>query len=198
MIPRRLHRVIPLVPPPAAELYWERFAALHPDFELISWRDPLDPADFPIGGGYWPACSSGAQFAGIVRLEVLWHHGGIYVDQDVEPFRSFEPLLETRAFAAWEDERVIPDAVLGAEPGHPAILEALELALFRVEGGEKAWRTGPGVTTEVLAGRPDVLVLPPATFYPYHYTEKHRRGDDHGAHPWTFAAHHWDHSWRSS
>lgn len=195
MIPARLHRVIPLVPPPAAEVFWARFAELHPTWELVTWRDPLNPDDFPISRGYWPLCESGAQFAGVIRLEVLWHHGGVYVDQDLEPYRPLDPLLALEAFAAWEDERVVPDAVIGARPGHPAILEALELALFRLDGGEKAWRTGPGVTTDLFPGRADVLCLPPAAFYPYHYKEKHRRGEDHAAQPWTFAAHHWDHSW---
>ena len=41
----------------------------------------------------------------------------------------------------------------------------------------------------------DVTLLGPESFYPYHYTEKHRRTEDHGANPATFGAHHWAGSW---
>jgi hypothetical protein len=54
-----------------------------------------------------------------------------------------------------------------------------------------------GVTTEVLPGRDDFLVLPPGAFYPYHYSEKEqRRRENHRkAQPWAFVAHHWWASW---
>jgi mannosyltransferase OCH1-like enzyme len=136
--------------------------------------------------------------AGLLRLELLYSLGGIWVDSDVEPYRSLEPLLGVRGFAAWEDERVVPDAVLGAEAGHPAIEECLSLALAAVAAGKGAWESGPGVTTAVLPGRDDWLLLPPGAFYPYHYTERCRRGEDHRAsQPWAFTAHHWAASWHT-
>lgn len=194
VIPAVLHRVVPEQSPPECEAWWERFGELHPGWALLTHRDPLDPVEWPLTSARWKDCTSGAQLAGLVRLEALWSMGGVYVDQDVEPYRSFEPLRACRAFAAWEDRRVVPDAVLGAEPEHPAIGECLRLALERVEKG--AWVSGPGVTTEVLPGRDDVLVLPPGAFYPYHYTEKERRDEDHAsAQPWAFSVHHWFASW---
>jgi mannosyltransferase OCH1-like enzyme len=136
-------------------------------------------------------------------LEYLWHHGGIYLDADVEVYRSLIPLLGCSVFAAWEDQNTVPDAVIGAERHHPAIEACLQLALARIESddddwhtGNGAWATGPGVTTAVLVNRPDVLLLPPGSFYPYHYSEKLRRWDDHESEqPWAFGAHHWAGSW---
>lgn len=193
-IPRILHRVVPASTSEEAETWWDRFGALHPGWTLLTHRDPLDPADWPLTARSWKLCTSGAQFAGLIRLEALWRWGGIYIDSDVEPYRSFEPLLPLRAFAAWEDAKVVPDAVLGAEPEHPAIRACLTLALKRLRQG--AWESGPGVTTTLLPGRSDVLLLPPGSFFPYHYHEKHRRHEDHAAaQPWAFAAHHWAGSW---
>jgi mannosyltransferase OCH1-like enzyme len=127
-------------------------------------------------------------------LEALYHYGGIYVDSDCEPYRSLEPLLGAHCFAAWEDRNTVPDAVIGAEPEHPVILEAIKLALKELPHG--AWRSGPGVTTALLPNRPDVLLLPPGSFYPYHYTEKGRKLDAHKVdQPWAFMAHHWAGSW---
>lgn len=194
-IPRILHRVVPEKTTPETEAWWQAFGELHPGWDLKTWRDPLDPAEFPLTSPHWPAVKNGAQLADLVRLEVLLRHGGIYVDSDVEPYRSMEPLLPLSAFACWEDRACIPNAVLGAAPDHPAIRLCLEYALARMDQG--TWQAGPGVTTEVLAFRDDVLTLPPGAFYPYHYKEKKTRRDaDHMMEqPWAFAAHHWAGSW---
>jgi hypothetical protein len=160
----------------------------------MTHRDPLNPDEWPLTAPSWPKCTTGAQLAGLIRLEALYRFGGVYVDSDCEPYRSLEPLLPLRAFAAWEDAKVVPDAVLGAEPEHPAIRACLDLALRKLKAG--AWASGPGVTTAILPRRSDVTVLPPGVFYPYHYNEKQRRGEDHAkAQPWAFLAHHWAGSW---
>ena len=196
-IPRILHRTVPAVTTPQVELWWSRFEALHPGWKFMTHRDPLDPAGWPMTGDLWDRCTSGAQKAGLIRLEALWRWGGVYVDSDVEPYRDLEPLLQLPAFAAWEDAKVVPDAVLGCEPQHPAWDLMIARARAAVGGGAKAWESGPGVTTAILPGRPDVLLLPPGAFFPYHYSEKATRAsEDHAAaQPWAFAAHHWHHSW---
>jgi mannosyltransferase OCH1-like enzyme len=130
----------------------------------------------------------------MIRLEALLRFGGVYVDQDVEPLRPMDPLLHLPAFAAWEDERCVPNAVMGASPEHPAIRACLDEMLRRIPGD--TWKAGPGVLTDILPGRDDVLLLPPGSFYPYHYKEKERAGEDfRKSQPWAFVAHHWWGSW---
>ena len=195
MIPRRLIRTVPAAIDDEAERFWKRFAELHPGWELVTFRDPIDPSDFPLTSPHWDRCRSGAQRAGLVRLEALLRLGGVYVDADVEPYRPFDTLLGVDAFAAWEDENVVPDAVLGAVAGHPAIREVLDVAIERLDLG--AWESGPGATTDVFTRRDDVLLLPPGAFYPYHYSRPDLRHHDHAAdQPWAFVAHHWASSWQ--
>lgn len=205
MIPARLVRCVPSETSPTVEAWWLRAVALHPGWEHVTLRDPLHPDDYPMTCDAWNRCESGAQLAGLVRLEDLYTYGGIYLDSDVEVFRSLDRLRRYRGFAAWEDETTVPDAVLGAEPGHPALRECLELALARIRSssvdwrtGPGSWGTGPGVTTAVLPGRDDFVCLAAESFYPYHYTEKHRADEDHAANPNTYAAHHWHASWLRS
>lgn len=192
-IPRRLLRTVPAHVNADVKRWEQELIALHPGWEVCTFDEPLDPADFPITGPLWPRCANGAQKAGLIRLESLVTCGGVYVDSDVQPVRSFEPLLHLPAFAAWEDEHCIPDAVLGAEAHHPAFEVMLGEAMQGVLAGEDAWTTGPGVTTRNLPGRDDVLVLPPGAFYPYHYLQK--RTPDANDGPWVFARHHWHGSW---
>lgn len=197
-IPRLIHRTVPAETTDEVEGFWARFGELHPGWDLRTWREPLDAADFPLTADLWPRCQNGAQKAGLVRLELLWTHGGVYADSDVEPFRSFEPLLNVEAFAGWEDETTVPDFLLGSRPGHPVFEEMLTKARRRVEAGGDAWQSGPGVTTECLPGRADVLLLPPGAFAPYHYLQKHERPNVTAeSMPWAWCAHHWHHSWGS-
>lgn len=195
MIPRRLIRTVPTETSDEIESFWDEACRLHPDWEHLTLRDPISSADCPHSVGLRHRCTSGAQYAGLVRLEALRSWGGVYVDSDFECYRSFEPLVGVHGFAGWEDRGVVPDAVLGFEPGHPALDLMWKLAVDRLPGG--AWESGPGVTTAVLPGRHDVLLLPPGSFYPYHWTRRDmRNGNWRELCPWAIGAHHWAASWQ--
>lgn len=202
MIPRRIIRSVPEHTTDEVEGWWKLAVDLHPGWEMVTFRDPIDPAMFPITAPVWPSATSGAQRAGLVRLEAVWATGGVWLDSDVELFQPLDRLLDLACFAAWEDADTVPDAVFGAEAGHPAIRLCLDEAIRRIQTdstdwrtGNGAWSTGPGVFTTILPGRDDVLLLPRETFYPYGYWEKHRRDEDFAANPNTFGAHHWHGSW---
>lgn len=194
MIPRLIFRTVPEVTTAEVERFWSGIQALHPGWEFVTYRDPIDTDLFPISSPHWGRCTSGAQRAGLIRLEGLLNHGGIYLDSDVELYRPLDALRGVPAFAAWEDANVVPDAVIGAEPGHPAIELALKTAAGLIDKG--AWRSGPGVTTGILPNRDDVLLLPPGSFYTVHYSEREKLPDARRlAGPWSFGQHHWAASW---
>ena len=204
MIPRRLIRTIPQQTNPEVERWWEEAKDLHPRWEYVTWQDPIFPGFFPITSRYWDTCESGAQLADLIRLEDLYTSGGVYIDSDIEVYKSFEPLIGLQGFAAYEDVDHIPNAVMGFESGHPAVGRALELALERHNQG--TWAAGVGVTTEVFRERKDMLLLPPGSFYGYHYSVKdaYDPSTDYGrrnlerlkdSSPWAYCVHHWRHSW---
>lgn len=204
MIPRRLIRSVPETTTYEVEAFWSDACDTHSDWVHDTYRDPIDPEAFPLTSPHWERCTSGAQLAGLVRLEALWWGGGIWLDSDVEVYRPLDPLLHCDAFACWEDRFVVPDAVIGATPRHPAIEACINLAIERLlssstdwRTGPGAWGTGPGVTTTIFPGRDDVLLLPPGSFYPVHYSDKHRIGsrDHRTENPWAFGIHRWHASW---
>lgn len=175
MIPRILHRCVPEVVPDQYEAYWRAWCALHPTWDHMTHQDPLTPSLWPLTARAWPACHHGAQLAGLVRLEAIYRHGGIFLDWDVRPVgRSLEILLDVDggAFVGWEDAEHIPDAVFGAEPGHPGVRECLDAAVEITLAGGGPWAAAVGVFTDVWTRRPDVTRLPPEAFFPVHYTDR--------------------------
>jgi mannosyltransferase OCH1-like enzyme len=206
VIPARLIRTVPAETTAECDELWRAACEMHPTWEHLELRDPIDPENFPRTAPYWRACRNGAQLAGLIRLEALEALGGIYLDSDVAVVRSLEELRHLDAFAAWEDHSIVPDAVLGATAGHPAIEACLELALERIVGFGRtwqtdrgAWSTGPGVTTTILPHRDDVVCLPPGSFYPVHYAPRETleaRLEEFAPPPWCYGVHRWSWSWR--
>ncbi|WP_084763898.1 glycosyltransferase [Knoellia subterranea] len=196
-IPRTLHRVLVRGYDPglAAEDWWIRFQRLHPAWELKTWGDP-HAQDWELGH-LFDSCTSGAQLADLMRLEILWREGGVYVDSDVEPFKPLDSLRNLGCFIGTEDGEHISTGVIGAVPGHPAVRELIdELAKFRELPSDRPANevTGPGLVTRLFDGRSDVTVLPREMFYPYgpmtgvSYT-------DVWLTPHVVCAHHWAATW---
>lgn len=197
MIPRNLFRTVPTKTTPQVEQWWAWTVEIHQDWNCVTYRDPINRDLFPITSPYWDLCKHGAQMAGLIRLEAVYTHGGVYIDSDFQCFRSFGPLRGLRAFAAYEDQWVVPDACFGAEKEHPAIGECMEIAIELIKMGRGAWDSGPGVFTDVLVRRHDVTLFPPAVLYPYHYSVKGKAASrgSWNANPWCIGQHNWHASW---
>lgn len=56
-----------------------------------------------------------------VRVWLLYHCGGIYMDADVEVHKPLDRFLIHRAFTGHETDDLMVTAVMGAEKGHPWI-----------------------------------------------------------------------------
>jgi FkbM family methyltransferase len=180
-----------------SEKWWKRFGELHPGWEFTTWQDPIDPAEWELGR-LFESCSSGAQLADLLRIEILWRHGGVYVDSDVEPLASMDPLMTMDFFIGTENGHAITNAVIGAAAGHPA-LRALMDRLLEYErlpdGRNPNETTGPLFYSRSFERRDDVMVLPREVFYPYHPQIGIARGSG-----WSqrhvICVHHWAASWR--
>jgi hypothetical protein len=49
VIPKILHRCVPEVVPDRYAEFWDRFCAMHPDWQHVTWQDPLNPDDWELG-----------------------------------------------------------------------------------------------------------------------------------------------------
>lgn len=194
MIPATIHHI--WVGPPMPDrlaAYVATWKALHPTWEHRIWTEFHDLEN---QGEYDRAEEIAGRYAGqlrsdLARYEILWRHGGVYVDADMEALRPIDDLCDVSAFAGWEvDGQWVNNAIVGATPGHPLMRALIDLAPQSIRRHRKFRpnkMTGPGLFTP-LAKRHDIVLHPRATFYPYGHDQLDAIGGDYGD---AYTAHHW-------
>lgn len=99
-----------------------------PDWEYKLWNeDNFDVSALPYTSEAY-AAGKYAFVSDVARLKALYDEGGVYLDTDVEVFKSFEPLLEKKAFAGFEGSKHKPvgTCVMATEAGGEWVTEMLE------------------------------------------------------------------------
>ncbi|MBW7456960.1 glycosyltransferase family 32 protein [Paenibacillus sepulcri] len=94
-------------------------------YQLIEWNeDSFDIQSNPyVKEAY--AARKYAFVSDYVRLHALYHHGGIYMDTDVEVVKPLDRFLDHEAFSGFEDGHFLQSGTMGAAKGHPWIGELL-------------------------------------------------------------------------
>ena len=107
---------------------------LHPGWEIIKWNEE----NFDCEGNSWVKAAieqkNWALAADVIRSNVLLNYGGVYLDTDIELFKSFNDLVaENDFFIGYETDYWFGCAVLGAKKGHKFIREVYERYLTPCE-----------------------------------------------------------------
>ncbi len=178
--------------------YRDRWLELHPGWEYRLWnRENLDFT--PRRPELIAQCRHYAQMADVLRLEVLYQHGGVYLDTDFEPLRPIDSLLQGAGhFFCSEDGAHVSNAIIGARPASPLISRLLDALPERLGVLPINLETGPLFVTRQLLGEGfdgDVRFVPGRLFYPYGWDEPHRAGESF---PHALAVHRWAGSWAQS
>jgi len=133
--------------------------------------------------------------ADVMRYEILYRYGGVYVDSDSISVRPLDDwLLETPMFAVWESEEHAPGLIangfIGAVPGHPALAKMIDrISRLKDPLNVRSWwrprpkptapwkSIGPRLFTKVVRSQPrgQVRILPSIMFLPQHFRDMHER-----------------------
>ena len=74
-----------------------------PDYQIIEWNeDNYDISSAPLFVRQVFDARKWGFIADYIRLEIIYTHGGIYLDTDVEAIQSFDELLKNSAFWGFE------------------------------------------------------------------------------------------------
>jgi mannosyltransferase OCH1-like enzyme len=180
--------------------FGKQWGEVEPDWRIEEWTEEnlpvLENQDLYDRASEICPGFEGQLRSDIARLEILAAHGGVYLDCDFEPLRPIDELLVgVQCFAAWEiSGQVVNNAILGATPAHPFILELLRRLRGSVENGigrRPSQISGPRFVTEVYRTwtYPEVRIFPQRLFYPYACNELRRAGESF---PDAYAVHHWN------
>lgn len=83
---------------------WKRCC---PDYEIVEWNeDNFDIDSIPYVKEAYEA-KKWAFVTDYARLWIIYHHGGIYLDTDVELLKPIDCLLSHEAFFGYEDDKCI-------------------------------------------------------------------------------------------
>lgn len=101
---------------------WEKYL---PDYEIVMWNED----NFDVNQNrYTKEAYDAKKYAFVtdyVRLYALYHHGGIYMDTDVEVIKPLDDFLNHRAFTGCEDNMMCVTGTMASEKGHKWVEELL-------------------------------------------------------------------------
>ncbi len=116
---------------------WKRYLK---DYEIIQWNeDNFDISACPLYVRQAYAAKKWAFVSDYVRLKVVYDHGGIYLDTDVQVLKSWNPLLDTGSFFGFENAYHVNTGVgFGAEKGsmvlHDMLMDYADIPFLMPDG----------------------------------------------------------------
>ncbi|OAN57299.1 glycosyltransferase [Sphingomonas sp. TDK1] len=182
--------------PAAYEAYWQAWQRQYPDGEFITWTD-RDLDQFALSKPALDRFTSHVSRADLARYEILYTHGGIYLDCDILPYNHFVPeelCAELTVCNETEATEYCSIGFIGAPAGHPIFRDLID-HILAAEPDETRPNvtTGPWLFGQHLANHRHRR-LPVECFYPYLYDEPFsaiRRKDLAN----TFGIHVWGGAW---
>jgi hypothetical protein len=175
MVPRIIHQIWvgrdPL--PDEYAAYIETWKRHHPTWVHRLWTEDNLPSGLRRPEAL-ERIRHPVERADILRLELLWRHGGVYVDVDFECRSSLEPHIGDAAFftAYLKPKNIVKarervnNAFIGSVPGHPLLDRALnELRPQEWYGFEKG-ASGSDFFNALVKEFPKVHILPAELIYP--------------------------------
>jgi len=188
---------------------------MYSDFEYILWDDDLVDNDNIIpneklkyykDNTYYPAFK-----ADILRYEILKKYGGLYIDMDTEPLKRMDDeIFQYEFFSGIQGNGCIAIGIMGSEPNSVVINSICNgwvdnvnnlVSQNPIHKQHLDLLTGPSYFTSICEkykyfNNPNFKFFESKFFYPYWFTEKHRRYENFKETCTdAYSVHHWAGSW---
>lgn len=202
-IPKIIHQIWLGSPFPEKYKTWQTtWLEHHPDWTYMLWTDE-NSKDFPMyNRELFDKVKNFGEKADILRYELLYKFGGLYIDVDFACLENFDVLHDYYDFYTGVqplDCGVLSTAngLIGSIPEHPILKDCITTLRNDQHYPEVFMRTGPVHFTKSFmrcagTGSTIDIAFPTSFFYPLglsHHKKIERR-------PETFAVHFWAGSWK--
>ncbi len=188
MIPRKIHYCWfgrnPL--PESARKCIASWRKYLPDYEIIEWNEDNFDVNFIPYTAQAYAAKKYAFVSDYARFKILYEHGGLYFDTDVEVIKPMDDIIDKGSFMGFEIDRepqnphggVAPGLGLGVNPGlglYKTILDYYEQLNFVLsDGSYNITDAVVNITTRELIkkglkGVPGIQYVAGVTIYPSDY-----------------------------
>ena len=196
--------------PPLAVKCIESWRKFLPDYEIREWNeDNFDVNAIPYTREAYEA-KKYAFVSDYARFKILYEHGGLYFDTDVEVIRPLDDIIARGPFMGCECDAtgatapaVAPGLGLGVNPGLGLYRELLDLYAtlhFRNADGSLNFKTIVQYTTELLCehglqNTPDIQEVAGVWVYPKEYFNPIEHINDIKITSNTVSIHHYAGTW---
>ena len=208
-IPKVIHQIwlgSPL--PERYRQFQETWIANHPDWEYRLWTDEdIEPFHL-VNQEAFDKSANYAEQANILRYEILYRYGGLYVDTDFECLQPFDLVHSYYEFytgmTTIDRLTLINNGLIASIPGHPIMKALVENVNKKNYGHKQFGRNGTIYFGYEVIGTciedksidlSRVMILPATYCYPWPGI-KSGRSVDECLLPTTLAIHYWDSTWR--
>src|SRR3972149_8047931 len=148
-IPKIIHQIwIGDKVPEEFKQFQESWRTFHPDWEYRLWTQKDLPELQLQNGDLIAQSRNPGEISDMMRYEILYRYGGVYVDMDCECLQSLDMLHHTYDFyigiQPLDSELVqLGMGIIGSMPGHP-------LLQYCIDGVKEPWYNG-GYAQEITA-----------------------------------------------
>lgn len=200
-IPKIIHQV--WVGPNKPPGFLGRWKDKNPDFDWWLWDIKAVKNFLPLYNQHLFDDYANSNFFGnisglvdILRYEILYKYGGIYIDADIDCLRPLEgSFLESDFFVSYvldQIENTLSCAVIGCTEKHPVIEKMInELNEYdRVEDYPHRFSGSIKLTEVINKSNTEITKLPTYYFHPTHYSGAQYQGEfkPFGDHKWFTAS----------
>lgn len=207
VIPKKIHQIWLGSPfPDKYKRFRDSWIENHQDWEYRLWTDKdVDELDMIKKDLYHESKNYGLK-SDIMSYEILFKHGGIYVDTDFECLKPFDDLRTIPFFlgVSYDAVPVLYHGIMGASVGNPLVercITSLEYKYNGEDGTKIMDATGPYHLTRcffdsiIEDGIRGEVAFPMDFFYPLPNNVRGTSTPYDYIKPCSYAIHHWETSW---
>lgn len=207
MIPKTIHQIhLGGQPLSDQEFKWQQtWKKYNPDWELILWDEDRLKTINIINEKHLDNCDNYAMKSDVLRLDILYQFGGLYIDTDFECLKKIDDFIKNKDFIICKQTpnhkhgAKVCNAFLAATQFNKIIKKLVYGIADRSvshKNQDAAHRYGPFYLQD---NTPEDLVLDSKYVYPFMWYETEGLSRDHidlkQTFPESFAVHHWNLSW---